>query len=186
MMAAMMHLIRRWTTGVKWRVICLWAALNAKSRTRRALEAVTPRRILVVCYGNICRSPYAASLLSARVPKSLQVRSAGFHLTEGRPCPAYWIESADAAGVRLSTHRSTAVTLDDLHWADLIVLMDRHNWHSLIRFGAELRKLVWLGAMNGPAEIADPYGREAAEVERIRRRLHACTEALAAALTKAS
>jgi protein-tyrosine-phosphatase len=61
-------------------------------------------------------------------------------------------------GVDLSRHASTVIENSDLRWADIVVLMDRRNWMSLRRMGAEPNKLVWLGAFApGPVEIEDPY-----------------------------
>ncbi|MFI9272786.1 low molecular weight phosphatase family protein [Kitasatospora sp. NPDC052896] len=38
-----------------------------------------PRRVLVICKGNICRSPTAAAMLAARLGDRAEVRSAGTH-----------------------------------------------------------------------------------------------------------
>src|SRR5882762_10170494 len=60
-------------------------------RRRKALEALRgrarPRTLLVVCYGNICRSPMAAALLDRDLrPLGIDVQSAGF-IGFNRPAP---------------------------------------------------------------------------------------------------
>src|SRR2546425_2607322 len=61
-------------------------------RRRKALEVLRARRrpktILVVCHGNICRSPMAAELLGRDLaPFGIAVQSAGF-IGFNRPAPA--------------------------------------------------------------------------------------------------
>ena len=86
-------------------------------------------------------------------------------------------------GVDLRSHRSRVLTPSDLEWAQLIVLMDRHNWQRLVESGADRRLLIWLGALDGGAsEIPDPYEMDDLEAERIVSRLAECSKALAARL----
>lgn len=70
----------------------------------------------------------------------------------------------------LDAHRSKAVTLEEIEWADTVVIMDRHNWHAMAQLAPRhLDKVVWLGAFLGAREmdILDPYGRTESEVEDI-------------------
>lgn len=82
-----------------------------------------PRRILVLCMGNICRSPYAAGVLARELP-GREVRSAGF-LEAGRGSPRFATSVAAERGINLTTHRSVRVTQELVDWADLILVMDR-------------------------------------------------------------
>lgn len=86
------------------------------------------------------------------------------------------------SGVDLRAHRSTIMAAADLQWADAIVLMDRHNWQALRKLGADPGKLVWLGTLDGGAEIADPYSKPEEDARRLMHRVHRCTEALAATI----
>jgi protein-tyrosine-phosphatase len=161
------------------------AMSSARADSLRAVASGPVRRVLVLCYGNIYRSPFAAEALRAAVP-TLEVRSAGFHRKEGRPSPEAHVRMSGAAGVDLSAHRSRAVTPEDMAWADLIVFMDRHNWAKLLERQAPAGKLVWLGALApGDVEIPDPYGKSDAEAQVVVQRLKACTAALADSLRKA-
>src|SRR2546422_3500209 len=73
---------------------------------RRALSARAPRSILVVCHGNICRSPFAAVLLQRALgPAGIRVHSAGF-IGPNRPSPPEAVTAAARYGVNLSDHRS--------------------------------------------------------------------------------
>lgn len=178
----MQNWIRRAASAIAWRMRCQRAALTAGRHSRAVLESGSPRRLLVVCYGNIYRSPYAARLLGDRLGSAYEVRSTGFHRVADRPSPPAHVEMSLQSGVDLRAHRSTIVTAADLQWADAIVLMDRHHWQALRKLGADPEKLIWLGALDGGAEIADPYGKPEVDARRLMHRVHRCTEALAAVI----
>lgn len=178
----MRNWVRRAGSAIAWRMRCWWAALGAVRHSRAALNAGSPRNIVVVCYGNIYRSPYAARLLGDRLGPAFQVRSAGFHREAGRPSLPAHVEMSLQSGVDLRAHRTAVITVDDIEWADAIVLMDRHNWQALRQRGADPARLVWLGAFDGGGEIPDPYGLPPDDARRIMHRVHRCTEALAATI----
>jgi len=178
----MQNWIRRAASAIAWRIRCWWAALWAARHSRAVLDAGSPRKFVVVCYGNIYRSPYAARLLGDRLGPAFQVRSTGFHRVADRPSLPAHVEMSLQSGVDLRAHRSTIITVDDIQWADAIVLMDRHNWQALRQRGAEPARLIWLGAFDGGGEIPDPYGRSSDDARRIMHRVHRCTEALAATI----
>lgn len=155
-----------------------WRALRrARAESRERLARVRPRRLLVVCYGNIYRSPFAAAVLSGVT--GIEVRSAGFHPRVGRETPAPFQEVVRRYGVDLSAHRSCALDPAIVAWADVVIVMDRHNWDRLKQDWPQvLPKVVWLGGFvdDGPVEIIDPYGRSVSDMQIIAERLHrACT-----------
>lgn len=154
------------------------AVLQARRVTEQRLRAGPLRRMLVVCYGNIYRSPFVGEYLRAHLPIEVEVRTRGFHPVAERPSPARHVEMCRRLGIDLSAHRSTILSQDDLEWADSVVLMDRHNWVALIEAGVAPEKLLWLGALgSGSVEIPDPYAMDAADAERVLRRMQrACDE----------
>jgi protein-tyrosine phosphatase len=84
--------------------------------------------ILVVCTGNICRSPLAEAFLRAALTERLhdaapRVASAG---VIGRPGALAMPETVRAAGERgldISTHRVRRLAIDDIVEADLVIAM---------------------------------------------------------------
>src|SRR3989442_1788473 len=91
---------------------------------RRALSARAPRSILLVCHGNICRSPFAAVLLQRALgPAGIRVHSAGF-IGPNRPSPPEAVTAAARYGVNLSDHRSRVLTADLVRSTDPLVVMD--------------------------------------------------------------
>jgi protein-tyrosine phosphatase len=170
----------------KFRTLMLRLAANralraARDTTARALaSAPRPARVLVVCHGNIYRSPLVATRLREKLGSARAITQGGFHSRGDRPSPEAHVRMSAGQGVDLSAHRSRVLEPGDFTAADLIVLMDRRNWVNLKREGADERKFVWLGALApGEVEIPDPYGLEAAQAERIVGRLIATTDALA-------
>jgi protein-tyrosine phosphatase len=156
----------------------LYKALRRRLRAKKALAAARHaslsriqqggvKRMLVVCYGNIYRSPFAGIYLRQQLP-DVEVRTSGFHRVVGRPSPPRHVTMSQSRNIDLSQHRSSRVTPEDLQWADVVVLMDRHNWGALDDLGADHRKLVWLGAFgSGDVEIADPYELDDAHAQRV-------------------
>jgi protein-tyrosine phosphatase len=117
-------------------------------------------RLLVVCLGNICRSPAAEGVLRAMAAArglSVTVDSAGtggWHV--GRPPHPPMVVAAGARGWDLSDLRARQVTPADFDRFDLILAMDRANLAALERLrpagnGTPLR--LFLGA----EEVPDPY-----------------------------
>lgn len=91
--------------------------------------------------------------------------------------------------VDLSQHRSKLVDKRTVQDADLIVIMDRHNWYALAEFdAAAVERTIWLGTLlkDGNVEIVDPYGKPRKEAERIVERLAQATQQLAQRLKTAS
>jgi protein-tyrosine phosphatase len=84
--------------------------------------------VLVVCFGNICRSPYAAARLRERLGRCgadyVQVKSAGF-IGPGRPSPTEARESAAARGIDLTGHRSELIDPAVMGQTDLVIAMTR-------------------------------------------------------------
>jgi protein-tyrosine phosphatase len=161
------------------------ALRDARSTTVRALAAHggPNAKVLVVCHGNIYRSPLVAVRLGELLGPGRVITSAGFHPKGERLSPAEHIDMSARHGMDLSQHRSRVVSDEDFARADLIVLMDQRNWVSLQRAGADESRYVWLGAMGpNPMEIPDPYGLDAAAAEAIVKRLLLCTEELATRL----
>jgi protein-tyrosine phosphatase len=94
------------------------------------------RRVLVVCAGNICRSPAAEAvmrLLGADHPAvDLEIRSRGTHdWNVGRRAHPAMTRIAAARGYDLSGHTAAQVTAGDLAWADDVLVMDDENHRQL-------------------------------------------------------
>lgn len=132
-------------------------------------------RVLFVCTGNICRSPLAEHALRAQVDGDLRVDSAGFLDREGRNSPDLAVAAARNHGIDLSTHRSVALTREQVANSDLVFVMDARNYHAFYdRFDDMLWKAYFLkpllertsGYPNG-FEIEDPHRKDEETFERV-------------------
>jgi protein-tyrosine phosphatase len=162
---------------------------------RRALAALgrrpAPAAILVVCHGNICRSPFAAALLAGYLaPAGVRVGSAGF-LGLNRPCPPEAVTAAAGRGVDLAAHRSRLLTPDAARRADLIVVMDPAQGRAVReRFGRLPRDIVVLGDLD-PAPLTrraihDPVDQSLEVFEQSYARIERCVVELVQALSARS
>jgi protein-tyrosine-phosphatase len=182
--SARMSSFQRLFAAVWRRLRALSAVITARRASWRRLQAASPKRILVVCYGNIYRSAFVGVFLRDRLGGESEIRSCGFHRVEGRCSPDRHIAVSREYGVDLDAHRSRLIQPSDLQWADVIVLMDRHNWAALTAMGAPAHKLVWLGALlPGPVEVSDPYELGDDEARRVVARMSALAEQLVRAVS---
>jgi protein-tyrosine-phosphatase len=162
-------------------------------RRRKAVTALRarprPTALLVVCHGNICRSPLAAELLARAVaPLRIVVRSAGL-IGFNRPAPAEAVAAAERHGVNLSGHRSALITAQVAR-ADLIVVMDpAQRRHICERFGRRPSDVILLGDFDPePVEtrtIRDPVNQRREVFDEVYARIARCVQELAAALAGA-
>ncbi|MFD0992104.1 low molecular weight protein-tyrosine-phosphatase [Tenacibaculum geojense] len=92
-------------------------------------------KILMVCLGNICRSPLAQGILEAKVDsKTITVDSAGtsgHH--EGELPDVRSIKIAKDYGLDITNQRSRKFTIADFDKFDLIYTMDDSNYHNVLQ-----------------------------------------------------
>ena len=154
-------------------------AARARYRTEMALAddwepvAVDPAvdalsdasRILYLCLGNVCRSPFAQRLTERKLAKrgvaDVRIDSAGLSTTDGRSSPETAVAVAREYGINLGPHRAMEVRQTDIEQADVVFLMDLNNYWRLRRLGAARdADCYFLGVLDDPSdpEIDDPYG----------------------------
>jgi protein-tyrosine phosphatase len=163
------------------RLLHPWRYRSAVSLLRAARR---PGHILVVCNGNLCRSPYLEALLRRALP-DVVVSSAGM-TGPGRPVPEVGRDIAARRGLDLTQHRSRLLTRDMLATADLVVVMDRLMARYL---GVSLRvprdRIVIAGDLDrfgGSRTIRDPWRQTQIVFESSYARLDRAAETLVASL----
>ena len=82
--------------------------------------------VLVLCHGNINRSPACAAALKKWFSDRLSIESAGF-VNPGRPAAKKMRDAMRLRGYNLDEHRSQLVTLDMVRKAKWVILMDGGN-----------------------------------------------------------
>lgn len=125
-------------------------------------------RVLLVCMGNICRSPTAEGVLRKHIQMNrlgdrVEVDSAGTHgYHVGEAPDARTQRAASVRGYNLSQLRARKVAPQDLDYFDLILAMDRTNLDNLKRMATaeqqERIKLFMGYARNfDDDEVPDPF-----------------------------
>ncbi len=126
-------------------------------------------RVLMVCSGNICRSPTAEGVLRHKVAEAglegrVSVDSAGtsdYHI--GDPPDPRAIARGKLRGYDLSNLRARQIRPSDFEDFDLLLCMDRGHETKLTRMcpeGQEERIRMFLdfsAAADGRDEVPDPY-----------------------------
>jgi protein-tyrosine phosphatase len=153
-------------------------------------------RILIVCLGNICRSPLAHAVLrseldAAGVGDRVVVDSAGTgDWNIGKPPDPRMKAAAGAAGVALD-HTARQITAEDLAQSDLILVMDGHNLRDVQALAPDAatrdKVSLFLAYAGQPdTDVPDPYygGEEGftAVVELVRDAARTIAQRVAASL----
>lgn len=125
------------------------------------------KTILVVCTGNICRSPIAEGLLKAALPDKT-VFSAGTMAMVGDGADPLSIEVSAAHAVDITAHRAQQLTLPMLQAADLVLTLDASHSDWINRRYPQFRGKVYkLGKWQQDADVPDPYRRPKALFEQV-------------------
>jgi protein-tyrosine-phosphatase len=148
------------------------------------MEKKRKKRVIVVCTGNICRSPMAAGLLAHRLTGNLgsaiEVASAGTNALQGYPAQDHAVETMARIGVDISGHRARQLTRELALSADLILAMEMaHLWFIQRWQEIQQENLHLLLEFDPKAEsrqVADPYGGPSSGYQR-------CLETLQPAVT---
>jgi protein-tyrosine phosphatase len=135
-------------------------------------------RLLVVCLGNICRSPIAEGVLRKRIASSpvagrVRLDSAGtgdWHI--GQPPDRRAIAKAREHGIDIAGLRARQIAASDYRDFDWLLCADRSNLRTLQSLaprdcrGQPALLLEWAG-MAGELEIPDPYNGGSEQFEHV-------------------
>ena len=124
-------------------------------------------KVLMVCLGNICRSPMADGLLRKKVAESgidVEVDSAGtsnFHVGE---TPDHRMrETAKRLGTPIDSLRARQFNQNDYDYFDLIYVMDTSNYQNVVNLARndsdrqKVRLILEELYPGSKMEVPDPY-----------------------------
>jgi protein-tyrosine phosphatase len=118
-------------------------------------------RILVVCVGNICRSPMAEALLKATFPGKA-ILSAGIGALVDEPADPRAASLMQERGLDLSAHRGRQLDEQLLHSNDLLLVMERDHQEWIESQWPQARGRVYRWGHWSNFEVPDPYRRDEA------------------------
>ncbi|WP_423760102.1 low molecular weight protein-tyrosine-phosphatase [Burkholderia sp. NLJ2] len=124
--------------------------------------------ILIVCEGNICRSPMAEAMLRQAMP-GRRVASAGLNALVGMPAAPYVQDVMRLRGFDVSTHRAQQIGRSLCTDADLILVMDRRQRVSLENQFPFVRGRVFRVGEYTDFDVHDPYRQPRFVFERCAR-----------------
>lgn len=118
------------------------------------------KRVLVVCVGNICRSPIGEALLRRDLSADFTIGSAGIGAMVGDPADETMAAIGAEHGLSLEAHRGQQFTKALAAKFDLILVMEPGHKREVTKLVPELSGRVMLfDHWEGGKGIADPYRR---------------------------
>lgn len=120
---------------------------------------MVPGDVLMVCLGNICRSPLAHGIFQELVTdQNIKVDSAGtanYH-TGASPDPRSR-EIAAKNGIDISHQQARQFVVEDFDQFDYIYVMDHSNQQNVLRLARNDQDRAKVHLLLGDAEVEDPY-----------------------------
>ena len=125
-------------------------------------------RVLLVCLGNICRSPTAEVVFRSKIDKAglsgcvdiVSCGTAGYHI--GDPPDSRSQAAAKDRGYDMSVLRGRQIQNDDFEFFDFILAMDESNLYELKQYCpkqyiAKLELFLTYAGSYQETEVPDPY-----------------------------
>jgi len=112
--------------------------------------------ILVLCEGNICRSPMAQGWLATALP-TVRIRSAGLGALVGRPADPTAVQLMAERRIDISAHRAQQVTRQLCFESELILVMDQTQREKLTHLYPQVHGRVFKVGEYTYQDIPDPY-----------------------------
>src|SRR5690606_34729114 len=167
------------------RALCALTLYRVKSTVaasvgdRIGVSAHMFKSVLVVCVGNICRSPTGEALLKSKLAgRGIEISSAGLGALTGKPVDNTAAQVMATAGYALPDHEARQLTSQLLREHDLILVMERKLLQSVHSIAPEARGKTFLfGKWIGDQEVPDPYRQQLPAFEHVFRILDKAADA---------
>lgn len=132
------------------------------------------QKILIVCLGNICRSPIAEGVLKSIAPKNKYfIESAAIiNHHQGSAPDSRAIQVAKEKGIDISLQKSAPIKDSDFKYYDYIFAMDTDVLNSLIekspkKFHSKIKLYSHFQFPDMSIEVPDPYYGEKKDFESV-------------------
>ncbi|WP_346400710.1 low molecular weight protein-tyrosine-phosphatase [Pseudomonas syringae] len=134
--------------------------------------------VLVLCVGNVCRSPMAVAMLHERLQATqVRIQSAGIAALSGSSIDPTAHAVLQSHRVKPRRHAARQMSRELLRQADLILLMEQAHFSDVLELAPEVRgKAFLIGKWQDPLDITDPYRRPASAFEQTYAQLSRCID----------
>ncbi|MBS1550323.1 MAG: low molecular weight phosphotyrosine protein phosphatase [Bacteroidetes bacterium] len=135
-------------------------------------------KILMVCLGNICRSPLAEGIMRTKLPQNFTIDSAGtMDMHQGNPPDFRSVSVAKKHGIKIDHQLSRPILQSDLDDFDYIFCMDGNNEYDVLSLAkndaqkSKVKRILYEGK-----DVPDPYFGDEYDFEEVFQLLdQACT-----------
>ncbi len=124
--------------------------------------------VLIVCVGNVCRSPMAEVLLKHRLTdqyKNIQIASAGLGALVGHGADVTTQDLMKKMDIDLSEHKAQQLNTQLISEYDLILVMEKGHINAVHNIAPSSKGKVHLLGKWSDFEIPDPYKQSQREFE---------------------
>jgi protein-tyrosine-phosphatase/predicted ATP-grasp superfamily ATP-dependent carboligase len=164
------------------------------SKTRRKIRSEQfkhvishAKKILFVCRGNICRSPFAEKYSRTIFPENIHIFSCGYIQQDGRESPPEAISTAKKFGIDLSDHRALHITEEMMQNSDLVIVFDESNLRMLLEKFPQNKSKIWFLSeicTDIPIDIEDPFRKDCEMYEKVYSEIACCIDKINQGLSK--
>ncbi|MGF6899187.1 low molecular weight protein-tyrosine-phosphatase [Paraburkholderia sp. GAS348] len=114
--------------------------------------------ILVVCEGNVCRSPMAQGLLKKRLPNAA-ILSAGLGALVGRGADPIAIELLAERGIDIGEHKAASLNLSHVRAVQLVLVMNQIQLKRVETTYPFAKGKVYRLGEHERMDVIDPFGQ---------------------------
>lgn len=121
--------------------------------------------VLILCHGNVCRSPVFYELLKNKNISGLSLRQASLksynndNWVPSRASKKIRVKANELFGISLEDHRSHKLTMEDIEWCNYCIYFDNGNFKRLsniIDITEDDYRFINAGNLIGLKSIKDP------------------------------
>ncbi|MCX8522071.1 MAG: low molecular weight phosphotyrosine protein phosphatase [Rhodoferax sp.] len=140
-------------------------------------------RVLIICVGNVCRSPLAEALLRQALPQ-IHIASAGTHASPGAPAHPLIQQIAAEAGLQLQEHRAQRLQPQMVQQTGLVLVMDQFTRNHVLHLYPECRGKIFRLGEYQQSDIPDPMGEPEDNFRKISEQIHLAVRSWQSILSK--